>query len=148
MLKTRVLGIDFGLARIGLAISDPLRVIASPLENLAATHSLEKTVEALVAYIAKLKSDKGYSIGEIVVGLPLHMDGSESERSQIVRQFASLLESKAELKVQLLDERLSSVQADRALMETGFSRKKRAQVVDRVSAVIILQTFLNQKARL
>lgn len=147
-MAERVLGIDFGHVRIGLAISDPLKVIASPLENLLAKNTLEATVAALVAHLAHLKKEKGYRVNAVVVGLPLHMDGSESERSQIVRQFATLLEKALQLPVHLLDERLSSVQAERALMEGGFSRKKRAQVVDRVSAVILLQTFLNQTSRL
>lgn len=145
MLKTRVLAIDFGHARIGLAISDLLRVIASPLENVQAVANLAKTVEALVLYLEKLKKEKGYVVGEVVIGLPLHMDGKESERSAIVRQFAELVEQALKVPVHLLDERLSSVQAERSLIETGFTRKKRAQVVDRVAAVILLQTFLNQR---
>jgi putative Holliday junction resolvase len=145
MQKMRVLAIDFGSKRIGLAISDPLRVIASPLENFDARHSLAETVEGLALHFALLKKERGFQIGEIVIGLPLNMNGTESDRSAIVRQFAKLLQEKLDLPVQLLDERLTTVMAERSLIEGGFSRKKRSKVVDSVSAVILLQTFLNQK---
>jgi putative Holliday junction resolvase len=144
MLKGRVLGVDFGLKRIGLALSDPLQVIASPLENLEAKNSLKETAKALAAHIIALKKEKG-EITQIVIGLPLHMDGRDSERSGLVREFSELLKAETNLPVALLDERLSSVQAERALIETGYTRKKRAQVVDRVSAVIILQTYLSRQ---
>lgn len=145
MQKLRVLSIDFGMKRIGLAISDSSRIIASPLENFEARRDLKGTVEALALHLEQLKKTKGYEIGDIVIGLPLNMNGTESERSQIVRQFAVLLQNKLNIPVHLLDERLSTVMAERALTEVGFSRKKRSQVVDSVSAVILLQTYLNQK---
>jgi putative Holliday junction resolvase len=142
--KGRVLAVDFGLKRIGLALSDPMQIIASPLENLEAGTSLEKSAEKLVSFLDELKG-KGKAVTEIVIGLPRHMDGSESERSGQVRQFADVLKTKIELHIALLDERLTSVQADRSLQESGFSRKKRSEIVDRVSAVILLQTYLSQK---
>ena len=143
--KGRILAIDYGLKRIGLALSDAMQVIASPLENLLASHTLEKTADVILHFLEELKR-QGKEVVEIVIGLPLHMDGSESERSGQVRSLAELLKTKASIPVFLLDERLSSVQAERSLKETGFSRKKRAQVVDRVSAVIMLQTYLSQKS--
>ncbi len=145
MLKGRILGVDFGLKRIGLAISDPLMCIASPLENLEAGRTQKASVDALLRHLETLKKDKGYNIAEIVMGLPLHMNGQESERSHAVREFAALFHEASQLPVHLIDERLSTVQAERSLMETGFTRKKRAQVVDRVSAVLILQTYLNKR---
>ncbi len=146
MLKGRILAVDFGLKRIGLAISDPLFIIATALDNLEAGYNLKASVQALINHIEKLKTEKNYNVAEIVVGLPLHMNGTESERSGQVREFAALVHAATNLKVHLFDERLSTVQADRTLIETGFSRKKRAQVVDRVSAVIMLQTYLTQRA--
>ena len=144
MLKGRILSVDFGLKRIGLAVSDPLQVIASPLENLEAGRSPKASAERLVKHLETLK-EKGYRIEAIVIGLPLHMSGKESERSQLVRQFKECVEALSALPVELFDERLSSIQAERALIETGFSRKKRSEVVDRVSAQIVLQTYLAQR---
>ncbi len=139
MTKGRILAIDFGLKRIGLAISDPLQIIASALDTFLASNTLKATVDALASHIQKL------NVVEIVIGLPLMMNGTESERSGQVREFAKLLQEASGLTVHLFDERLSTVQADRALIETGFNRKKRAQVVDRVTAVLLLQTYLSQR---
>jgi putative Holliday junction resolvase len=146
MLKGRILAVDFGLKRIGIAVSDPMHIIATALDNLDAGHNLKASAHALAAHLEKLKKDKNYTVSEIVVGLPLHMNGNESERSLQVREFADIVHAITGLPVHLFDERLSTVQADRALIETGFSRKKRAQVVDRVSAVIMLQTYLSKKS--
>lgn len=148
MLKGRILSVDFGLKRIGLAISDPLFIIATALDNLEAGHSVKLSAQALAKHLEVLKKEKNYSVAEIVVGLPLHMNGQESERSAMVREFASTVAELTQLPVHLFDERLSTVQADRALIETGFTRKKRAQVVDRVSAVIMLQTYLTQRGNI
>lgn len=145
MLKGRILAVDFGLKRIGLAISDPLLIIATALENLEAGRSVALSAQALTKHLETLKKEKNYTIAEIVVGLPLHMSGQESERSGLVREFAAQVAELSQLPVHLFDERLSTVQADRALIETGFTRKKRAQMVDRVSAVILLQTYLTQR---
>ena len=145
MLKGRILAVDFGLKRIGLAISDPLLIIATALENLEAGCSVALSAQALTKHLETLKKEKNYTIAEIVIGLPLHMSGQESERSGLVREFAAQVAELSQLPVHLFDERLSTVQADRALIETGFTRKKRAQMVDRVSAVILLQTYLTQR---
>ncbi|MBS0635057.1 MAG: Holliday junction resolvase RuvX [Verrucomicrobia bacterium] len=142
MLKGRILGVDFGLKRIGLSVSDPLFIIASSLDTLQAGHTVKSSAELLAKHIQTFS----YPIIEIVVGLPLHMNGTESERSALARQFAEFLHQASGIKVSLLDERLTTVQADRALIETGYSRKKRAQVVDRVSAVLLLQTFLSRRS--
>lgn len=145
MLKGRILAVDFGLKRIGLAISDPLFIIATALDNLEAGHTVKLSAMALTKHLEVLKKEKNYNVAEIVIGLPLHMNGQESERSALVREFAAIVAELTKLPVHLFDERLSTVQADRALIETGFTRKKRAQVVDRVSAVIMLQTYLTQR---
>jgi len=141
----RILGIDYGKKRIGLALSDPLGVIASSLENLEAGRSLEETASRICGRLEELEKS-GKQVGQIVIGLPLHMDGKESECSTEVRTLKNLLEEKLHLVIHLLDERLTSVQAERALKEGGFSRKKRTKYVDGVSSVILLQTYLNQKS--
>ncbi len=145
MKKGRILAVDYGLKRIGLAISDPLQIIATSLDNFPASHTRKATATQLAAHIEQLKKEKGYEVVEIVLGLPLMMNGTESERSGQVREFATLLQEATNLPVHLFDERLSTVQATRALIETGYTRKKRAQVVDKVTAVLILQTYLSRK---
>ncbi|MCE5294975.1 MAG: Holliday junction resolvase RuvX [Chlamydiales bacterium] len=147
MLKGRILAVDFGLKRIGLAVSDPMFIIATALENLDAGHNVLQSAKALAAHLETLKKEKNYTIIEIVIGLPLHMNGQESDRSGLVREFATHVGEITQLPIHLFDERLSTVQADRALIETGFTRKKRAQVVDRVSAVIMLQTYLTKRGQ-
>jgi len=143
--RNRILALDVGLKRIGLAISDEMKIIASPLENVGAEKSLETTIEKVVAHIEMLKKERHYVIEKIVVGLPLKLDGSESDITQHARAFFGLLSQKASCAVELFDERLTSVQADRALQEFDFTRKKRAQFVDRVSASILLQSYLDRR---
>lgn len=144
MQKTRVLGIDYGLKRIGLALSDSLQVIASPLDNLEAGYDIATTCERLKKRLEEL-SKQGKPVSQIVIGLPLHMNGTDSERSGQVRAFAHYIQEALNIPVDFLDERLTSVQAERSLHEVGFSRKKRSQLVDSVSAVILLQTYLQKR---
>jgi putative holliday junction resolvase len=140
--RKRVLAVDVGLARIGLAISDEQKIIATPLTTLQVKANPKESVSLLVKEIEKLSLEKGYEIDEIIIGLPLRMDGSESKTTTYVRGFAEALKDKTTIAVRLFDERLTSIQAERSLMEANFSRKKRAQFVDQVSAVILLQSFL------
>lgn len=142
----RAIGIDFGLKRIGLAVSDSKKIIASPLSTIAGYKNVEKSAESVILCLQNLEKQHGWQIDEIVVGLPLFLNGQESERSVQVRQFAKVLEEKLLIPIHLFDERLTSVQADRSLKESNFSRKKRAQFVDAVSAVILLQTYLDKQS--
>ena len=143
--RKRILACDFGLKRVGLAISDEQKIIASPLPNLLAGTSPKKTAELLAKYIATLKTEKQYDVEEVVVGLPLKMDGTESTMTQTVRLFIKELESLLTIPVKALDERLTSVQADRSLIEANFNRKKRASLVDSVAAILLLQSYLSLK---
>ena len=142
----RILAVDFGLARIGLAISDVRRIIATPLSNLLSTKDVKKAAIILKEHLEILKKDHGYDIEEIVVGLPLMLNGQDSDATKQVRLFTSSLQEIVPIPVHLFDERLTSVQADRSLREGNFTRKKRAQFVDRISAVILLQVYLDYKA--
>jgi putative Holliday junction resolvase len=144
-LKTRILAIDYGRVRIGLALSDEQKIIASPLENLLAEKELAKTVAKISSHIDSLEKEKRCKIEEIVIGLPLKMDGKDSETTALVRAFYELLKTAVTVPVQLFDERLTSVQADRALKELQLTRKKRAQFVDRTSAIILLQSYLEKR---
>jgi putative Holliday junction resolvase len=138
-VKKRLLGVDFGHARIGLAISDPLHIIASPLETIQGSKNPERAAKNVAAELQRKKLD----IGQIVVGLPLHLNGKESERSTEVRAFSIALERLVGIPVQLFDERLTSVQAERLMKNAQMTRKERASSVDGVSSTILLQSFLD-----
>lgn len=131
----RVLGIDFGMKRIGIARSDPMKMIASPLKTIIAGKTLEETASLVV------KECDG--VETIVLGLPLLLSGKDSETTQIVRKFATILEEKSGLPLILWDERLTSKQVEKLMMEDNLSRKKRSQHVDTMSATLILQNYLD-----
>ena len=143
---SRALAIDFGAARIGLAISDGQKMFATPLENISGAKSLQDAVDRIKTLLETARAKQGWEVDEIVVGLPLSMDGSDSTRTAITREFAQKLREQVPVTVELLDERLTSVQAERLLMETKYTRKKRSQFVDRIAAAILLETYLRRKA--
>ncbi|MYA59260.1 MAG: Holliday junction resolvase RuvX [Chloroflexi bacterium] len=132
----RCMGIDYGLARVGLAISDPSRTIASPSKTVA-------TEDALV-HVKSLVTER--DITEIVVGVPLHMDGSMSEMGEEALSFVSQLGAIVDVPVVTRDERLSTVEAERALnaVDSVERRRKRPKGrVDSAAAAIILQSYLD-----
>ena len=134
----RKLGIDFGDARIGLALSDPLGMIASGLETLKSA-GLEKDTD----YISNLC--KNNNVDTIVLGLPLNMDGSSGVRVEKTKIFAEKLKQKTGLKIEFVDERLTTVESEKMLIDAGRKREKRKEVIDKISAIIILQNYLNRK---
>jgi putative Holliday junction resolvase len=134
----RYLGIDYGTARIGIALSDACSVIASPLKTVKA-----EPVKKAVMEIAEICSEK--SVEEIVIGLPLHMNGDEGVSAEGARKLGEEIENATKLKINYIDERLSTVSADKALSEGNVRGKKRKAKVDSVAAAIILQTFLDRK---
>lgn len=141
----RILAIDLGKARLGLSISDELQIFASQLPNLAAGRTLDQTVQRVIFAIEELQKIKGYTIVEIVIGLPLKMDGKDSPTTVYARTFYEALRALIPIPTILFDERLTTLQAERCLKEANFNRKKRAQHVDGVSAVILLQSYLTMK---
>jgi putative Holliday junction resolvase len=145
-MKKRILGIDFGHARIGIAISDPNQIIASPLDVLHVSADLEGIAQAVVKYITAIIKEKGYTIEEIIIGNPLALSGKSSPIAERVQTFADLLQKKLDIPVHLFDERLTSVQAERMLIsEANVSRVKRKKVLDAVAATLCLQSFLDKK---
>lgn len=130
----RVLGIDHGDVRIGVALSDPTAFLASSLCVLDSTNA---GVDQIVALIAEHQVDK------IVVGLPRNMDGSYGPATDKVRSFVEKLKRKTNVPVFEWDERLSTVSANNALREAGLDGKRRKGVVDKVAAQIILQNYLD-----
>lgn len=135
----RIIAIDYGKARLGIAISDELKIIASPLECMQAQKTMELTILNLVSILNR------YQIDEIVIGLPLLFKGQAGAFAEEVKSFATLLKTKCSCPIIFWDERLTSVQAERILRETNLTRKKRAKVVDVLAAVIILRNYLDAK---
>jgi putative holliday junction resolvase len=132
-----IAGLDFGEKTIGVAISDLRRQVATPVETL---RRVKFTADA-VALLALLTTRGAHGI---VLGLPLNMDGSEGPRAQATRAFARNLMTKTDLPITYWDERLSTVAAERALLEADASRKRRKEVIDAVAAGFILQGALDR----
>jgi len=132
----RILALDLGKKRVGLAISDELGLTAQGLENLERTNK-----RADLKQLARLIEERG--VGLILVGDPLHMSGEAGRQSEWVREFAERLERRTGVEVRMWDERLTTVQAARVLRESGMGMEKRAAAVDRLSAVILLQSYLD-----
>lgn len=139
----RIVGIDYGLARIGLAVSDERKILASGLTTLTAEKKAEATTVKLVQELTKHAAANSYTIEKIVVGMPLLMSGQRGMLADEVEHFIGLLKTHVDIPIVVWDERLSSVQADRSLREGNFSRKQRAKRVDSVAAIIILQSYLD-----
>jgi putative Holliday junction resolvase len=136
----RVLGLDLGEKRIGLAVSDEAAAIAFPAGFLA-RKGPRKDLEALVALV------RARGIGGAVVGLPLHMDGRRGPEAEAAETFARTLAAAAAIPVELLDERWTSVAAERALQETGrrVKQKKGRGEVDAIAATLLLSTYLERR---
>ena len=134
----RVLGLDVGARRIGVAVSDPLGITAQGLDTLQ-----RKNKRHDFEYLRQIIRE--YDVKEIVVGLPLRMSGAEGTQSEKMRGFAEELRKKFGLPVHLWDERLTSAEANRFLRETELSIEKRGKAVDRMAAVLILQGWMEQR---
>lgn len=136
-LVTALVGLDLGTKTIGVAVSDRIRAVASPLETIR-RRKFTLDAERLLAIIADRQ------IGGIVLGLPRNMDGSEGPRCQSTRAFARNLARLSDVPIGFWDERLSTVAAERALLEADTSRKRRSEVIDHVAAGYILQGALDR----
>ena len=138
----RKIGLDVGDRTIGIAVSDPLGITAQGITILERV-GIRKDTGKVIDYI------KEYDCDTVVIGLPLNMDGSDSEQTEKVREFRTMLENKMRstgmkgIGVVWQDERLTTVQAERVMIDANVSRKKRKQVIDKQAAVIILQTKLD-----
>jgi len=136
-----LIGLDLGEKTIGMAVSDRMRSVATPLDTIR-RKKFGLDAAALLDVIAKRE------IGAILLGLPRNMDGSEGARCQSTRAFARNLSRLTDLPIGFWDERLSTVAAERALLEADTSRKRRAEVIDHVAASYILQGFLDRLAHM
>jgi putative holliday junction resolvase len=141
----RIVGVDYGLARLGIALSDERKIIANSLKTLVAEKKAEFTAQKFLQELNAHAETHGYMVEEIVIGMPLMMSGKKGMLADEVIHFVSLLKELVSIPIVTWDERLSSVQADRSLREGNFSRKKRSKMVDGVAATIILQSYLDHK---
>jgi len=135
----RILAIDYGSRRMGLAVSDPLGITAQGLETMQ-----RRNKRADLAYLERVI--RKHEVKEIVVGYPLKMSGEKGPQSERVAEFATELRRQFGLQVHLWDERLTSAEANRLLREAELSIEKRARAVDRMAAVLILQSFLQARS--
>jgi putative Holliday junction resolvase len=135
----RVLGIDLGSRRIGIAATDGLGLTAQPRETLA-RHGGARDIEAIAAVVRDVGADR------IVLGLPLDPEGAEGPAARRARDFAGKLAAALHLPVELVDESFSTVEAEAVLLAADVSRARRKQVVDKLAAAVILQRWLDQQA--
>jgi putative Holliday junction resolvase len=140
----RILGLDFGMKTIGVAVSDPFGWTAQGLEIIRREeeNNLKKSIVRLKEIC------KEYGVESIVLGYPKNMNNTEGERVEKTKQFKKRLEKELKLPVELWDERLSTVGAERILLEADVSRAKRKKVIDKMAAVFILQGYLDSKPKL
>ncbi len=136
----RVAGIDFGTVRIGVAISDPMRTIASPLDNYN-----RRDERGDAAYFRRLAEEE--AIARFVVGLPVHLDGRESQKSIQAREFGTWLEQTTGVPVDYFDERFTTNQAQQYLIGARLSKKKRKARLDKLAAQIMLAAYLESDCR-
>ncbi|HEX2448258.1 MAG TPA: Holliday junction resolvase RuvX [Methyloceanibacter sp.] len=137
----RLLGLDVGTKTIGMALSDVTRSVATPYHTVRRT-KFSEDVSAIEAAIEE------HDIGGVVIGLPLNLDGSEGPRVQSTRAFARNLAARIAVPILFWDERLSTAAVERHLIEADASRKRRAEVIDRMAAAYILQGALDRLKRL
>jgi putative Holliday junction resolvase len=139
--EARLLGLDVGTKTVGMALSDVTRTVATPYDTIRRTKFTAdaKTIRQVV---------ETNRVGALVIGLPLNLDGSEGPRAQSTRAFARNLAAHIQVPIAFWDERLSTAAVERHLIEADASRKRRAQVIDRMAAAYILQGALDRLSRL
>ena len=136
----RIMGLDFGSKTVGVAVSDALLVIAQGIEIIR--REQENKLRRTLARIEELI--KEYEVDKLVLGLPKNMDGSLGERAEKTMEFKAMLERRTGLEVILWDERLTTVAADKLMMESGVRREDRKKYVDSIAATFILQGYLDK----
>ncbi len=137
-MSGRVLAIDWGEARLGLALSDESRTIAQGLEVYG-----RRSRDHDLAYLAGLI--EAYAVGRVIVGLPVHMDGARSEQSEQAEAFVQELQTRLDVPIERADERLTTDEAERSLLEADLSRDKRKAKRDQLAATLILQRYLERQ---
>ena len=138
----RIMGLDFGSKTVGVAISDPLLITAQGIEIIRRKE--ENKLRRTLARIEELIVE--YEVSEIVLGLPKNMNDTIGDRAELSMEFQEKLERRTGLPVTLWDERLTTVAADKAMMEAGIRRERRKEYVDKIAAIFILQGYLDYRA--
>ena len=133
--RTRVLGIDVGSVRIGLAVSDETRTLASPVATIP------NEARTLWTRIEREMEDR--QVDRVVIGLPRRLDGTDGEAAESARAFAAELARRTAIAIELWDERFTTTIAERSLIESGVRRKRRREVIDSVAAAVLLQSWLD-----
>ena len=137
----RIMGLDFGSKTVGVAVSDPLGITAQGVEIIR--RKSQSKLRQTLARIGELVEE--YGVNELVLGFPKNMNGTEGERCERTKEFKELLEKRTGLPVALWDERLTTVAADRSMMEKGMGRYERKEYVDEIAAIFILQGYMDAK---
>lgn len=135
-LRLRILAIDYGNKRVGIAVSDAMGWTAQPLSTIE-MHGHRELLEELNKYIEK------YDVKKIIVGMPYNMDGTKGKRAEITQAFINFLKNNLDIPVEIQDERLTSSQAENILLEADVSREGRKKVIDKLAASLILQSYLD-----
>ena len=139
MNNKRILGIDYGDSRIGIAITDPLNITVQGLETIERKNSDKVVLKKLDEILEK------YDIETIVVGMPLNMDGTKSERAEITEKFIHKLKCKYnKLKIESMDERLTTVEASKTMNLLEINKSKKKSIIDTISAEYILEAYINK----
>jgi putative Holliday junction resolvase len=137
---SRIMAIDVGSVTLGIAVSDPLGVTAQPITTLRRVGP-RKDIDAIVALARR------HEVTSFLVGLPLRLTGDEGEAAQSARRFAETLAERSALPVETWDERFTTVQAERSLLEGDLSRRRRREVINQVAAALLLQSYLDRQER-
>lgn len=137
----RIIGLDYGTKTVGVALSDESQIIASPHITIERKHATK--LRQTYAQIEEIIRE--YEVGLIVLGFPKNMNNTEGERAEATKDFAENLERRTGIEVRLVDERLTTMQADRILDATGVAQSARKEHIDKMAAAIILQSFLDMK---
>ena len=140
-MKERIMGLDYGSKTIGVAISDALGLTAQPLETIE--RSGENKLRRSLASIAEIVREK--DIKKIVVGLPINMDGRSGERAALTLEFVEKLKLRVDIPIVMQDERLTTVEADEILDESGVKKQDRKQFIDQIAAGIILKEYMEKE---
>jgi len=134
----RIIGVDYGEKRMGLAISDPLGMFATPLRTVQVS-SMKNSCEELISAVEE------HDAGMIVVGMPYNMNGSKGEMVEKVEKFIELIKQKTDIPIEIIDERLSSQLVEKTLIAADMRRDKRKKVIDKLAAQVILQSYMDSQ---
>lgn len=136
----RILAIDIGEKRIGIAVSDALSITAQGLETIQRKNA-EDTLNKIKDLIKK------YKVSKIIVGMPLNMDGTKGPSAETIEGYVAILKKETGVDIGMVDERLTTAQGERILLDADLSRKKRKNSIDKIAAQLILQTYLDQNGK-